>query len=131
MAVGLLAAWEAKRLGLGSVSDPGPGLWPMIVSVAVIVTAAIVTVRPGDDAESFDGSAGVVVLGALSLVAYAWLLPILGFEVPTIALLAFWIRGLGGDTWRTTAAVSVGTTAAVYLVFIVGLDVSIPHIAQI
>jgi putative tricarboxylic transport membrane protein len=129
LAVGGLAGWQAHRLGVGSLTAPGPGLWPLIVSVILVLTGAAVALHPGDDAEVIGREAWIVVLGCLSLVAYTLLFEVVGFEIPTIALLVFWLKVLGGDTWRTAVTVAVGATAAVYLVFIFALGVALPHLA--
>jgi putative tricarboxylic transport membrane protein len=131
LAVGVVAAVEARDLGVGSLTDPGPGLWPLIVSAVLVLTGAAVAVRPGDDAdvEPIGREAGVVVLACLSLLAYTAVITTVGFELPTVLLLAFWLRVLGSEPWRTTAAVSVGVTAVVYAVFIVALGVALPHLA--
>ena len=129
LAVGVLAGWQAQRLGVGSLTAPGPGLWPLIVSVVLVLTGAAVALRPGDDAEAIGREGWIVVLGSISLVAYTLLFEVLGFEIPTIALLVFWLKVLGREPWRTAATVAVGATVSVYLVFLVALGVALPHLA--
>ncbi len=127
--IGLLAAWGAQRLGVGSLTDPGPGLWPLIVSGVLIVTGTAVALRPGEGAEPIGRESWVVVLACASLVVYTLVIPAVGFELPTVVLLAFWLRVLGREGWRTTLIVAVGGTAVVYAVFILGLGVALPHLA--
>jgi putative tricarboxylic transport membrane protein len=129
LAVGIAAALGARELGLGSLTDPGPGLWPLAVSAVLVLTGAAVAIRPGDDAEPIGRDAWAVVVACLSLLAYTTVIAAVGFELPTIALLAFWLRVLGGESWRTTVAVSVGTTVVVYAVFVLALGVALPHLA--
>jgi putative tricarboxylic transport membrane protein len=129
VAVGIAAALGARDLGVGSLTDPGPGLWPLVVSAVLVITGAVVAVRPGDDAEAIGRDAWTVVVACLSLVAYTTVIRVVGFELPTIVLLAFWMRVFGGEPWRTTVAVSVGVTLAVHVVFILALGVGLPHLA--
>jgi putative tricarboxylic transport membrane protein len=131
LAVGVVAGLEVRNLGVGSLTDPGPGLWPLIVSVVLVLTGAAVAVWPGDgaDVEVIGREAGVVVVACLSLVAYTAVISTVGFELPTVLLIAFWLRFLGSEPWLTTAAVSLGVTAVVYVVFIVALGVALPHLA--
>jgi putative tricarboxylic transport membrane protein len=129
VAVGIAAALGARDLGVGSLTDPGPGLWPLVVSAVLVITGAVVAVRPGDDAEAIGRDAWTVVVACLTLVAYTAVIRVVGFELPTIVLLAFWMRVFGGEPWRTTVAVSVGVTVAVYVVFILALGVALPHLA--
>ena len=129
VAVGIAAALGARDLGVGSLTDTRPGLWPLVVSVVLVITGAVVAVRPGDDAEAIGRDAWTVVVACLTLVAYTAVIRVVGFELPTIVLLAFWMRVFGGEPWRTTVAVSVGVTLAVHVVFILALGVGLPHLA--
>ena len=52
-----------------------------------------------------------------------------GFEIPTVLLLVFWLKLLGGESWRVTASVSVLTTAALYLIFVVLLSAPLPRLS--
>ena len=129
LALGIAVAIGARDLGLGSLTDPGPGLWPLVVSGVLVIAGAAVAVRPGEGAEAIGREAGTVVLGCATLVAYAAVIGVVGFELPTVVLLAFWLRVFGGESWRMTVAVSVGATAVVYAVFILALGVALPHLA--
>ncbi len=129
VAVGIAVAFGARDLGVGSLTDPGPGLWPLVVSAVLVITGAVVAARPGDDAEAIGRDAWTVVVACVTLVAYTAVIRVVGFELPTIALLAVWMRVFGGEPWRTTVAVSVGVTVVVYLVFILALGVALPHLA--
>jgi hypothetical protein len=133
LAIGVVAALMSWNLGVGSLSAPGPGMWPLVVSVAMVVIAAVLALqsRPRGDEERFTKDVVTVAIAAASLIAYAFLFELVGFEVPTIALLVLWLKGLGRESWRVTAVVSVVATAALYLLFITGLGVSLPHIIQL
>ncbi|MEU6036982.1 tripartite tricarboxylate transporter TctB family protein [Actinomadura sp. NPDC047616] len=129
---GLVMAVLSWRLGVGDLADPGPGLWPLIVSVALVVLAAALVLRsrPTGAEERFTGDAALVAAGAASLAGYALLFERVGFEIPTVALLVLWLRVLGRESWRITVAVSLATTAAAYLLFITALGVSLPHLVH-
>jgi putative tricarboxylic transport membrane protein len=129
LAVGIAAALGARDLGLGSLTDPGPGLWPLVVSGVLVIAGAAVAVRPGDDAEAIGRDAWTVVVACATLVAYTAVIGVVGFELPTVVLLAFWLRVFGAESWRMTFAVSVGATAVVYAVFVLALGVALPHLA--
>jgi putative tricarboxylic transport membrane protein len=129
LAVGVAAALGARGLGVGSLTDPGPGLWPLVVGAVLVITGAAVAVRPGDEAETIGRDAWAVVVACVSLVAYTAVIGAVGFELPTAILLAFWLRVLGGEPWRTTVVVSVGVTVVAYVVFILALGVALPHLA--
>lgn len=130
LALGLAGAWLAHGYGLGSLRRPGPGLWPFIVSCFIIVLAVILLVvgRQLDDTEKFTRSSLLVLVGAATFVALAFLLPVVGFEIPAVLLGIVWLRFLGGESWRSTIVISVLTTAAFYGLFLYGLSVPLPHL---
>ena len=128
--IGLVTLWFARDLGLGSLTDPGPGLWPAIVSVLLVGTGAWITygARTAADTEAFTRETRAVAIGAASLAVYAYLFELIGFEIPTVLLLAVWLKFLGHEGWPMTAVVSVLSTVAAYLLFITGLGVPLPHL---
>jgi putative tricarboxylic transport membrane protein len=130
VALGLATLLYALGLGFGSLADPGPGLWPSIVAVLLIGAGAGIAVRArtARDTEAFTRGTTAVVIGAASLAIYAYLFELIGFEIPTVLLLALWLRFLGGESWRVTAVMSVLATVAAYLLFITGLGVPLPHL---
>jgi putative tricarboxylic transport membrane protein len=121
---GIVLGWQ---LGLGSLTDPGPALWPVAVSFVLVVAGAVIIFRR-EPAESFTRQALVVVLAAASLAGYAAVIEHVGFEIPTVLLLAGWLRFIGSESWRTTAVVSVVATACAYALFISALGVPLPHL---
>ncbi|MFF5264324.1 tripartite tricarboxylate transporter TctB family protein [Actinomadura viridis] len=133
LVIGLVAAVMSWRLGVGSPAAPGPGLWPLLVGVAMVVAAALLAIRsrPRGDEEPFTRDSWTVAVAVASLLGYAFLFELVGFEVPTAALLVLWLKGLGRESWRLTVAVAATATAALYLLFITGLGVSLPHLIQL
>jgi putative tricarboxylic transport membrane protein len=130
VALGAAVLWYARGLGFGSLADPGPGLWPSIVAALLIGAGAGIAVRArtARDTEAFTRGSAAVVIGAASLTGYTYLFELVGFEIPTVLLLALWLRFLGGESWRVTAAVSLLATAGAYALFITGLGVPLPHL---
>lgn len=128
--VGIAAAVLALRLGVGELAEPGAGMWPLMVSVVLVVFSAVLALRsaPTGDEEAFGRDALIVVVAVASLIAYALLFERIGFEVPTVAVLVLWIRGLGRQSWPTALGVGFGACAVIYGVFISALGVQLPHI---
>src|SRR5688500_11659447 len=123
LAVGLLGAVLAHGYGLGSLRRPGPGLWPLIVSTVIIALSVVLLVigRQLTDSEKFSRSSILPLVGLVTFVGFGFLLPVIGFEIPALLLSIVWLRFLGGETWRSTIAVSVVTVAAFYALFLYGL----------
>jgi hypothetical protein len=130
IAVGLGGAVLAYGYGLGSLHEPGPGLWPFVVSVLIAALSAILLVvgRGLDDAEAFTRSSVLPVVGIVTFVAFGLLMPLTGFEIPALVLSVVWLKFLGGESWRNTVVISVVTVAAFYLLFLYGLRIPLPHL---
>lgn len=130
IAIGLGGAVLAWGYGLGSPAEPGPGLWPFLVSVVIAVLSAILLVvgRGLGDSEAFTRSSWLPVAGIVTFVAFGLLLPLTGFEIPALVLSVIWLRFLGGESWRNTAVISVVTVAVFYVLFLYGLRIPLPHL---
>jgi putative tricarboxylic transport membrane protein len=116
--------------GLGSLHEPGPGLWPFTVSVVIATLSVLLLVvgRGLTDSEAFTRSSALPVIGVITFVAFGLLMPLIGFEIPAIVLCAIWLRFLGGETWRSTIVISVATTVVFYALFLYGLRIPLPHL---
>ncbi|HWM72207.1 MAG TPA: tripartite tricarboxylate transporter TctB family protein [Nocardioides sp.] len=130
LAVGVVGAVLAYGYGLGTLRRPGAGLWPFVISVVIVVLAVILLVvgRKLEDSERFTRVSLLVLIGGASFVAFAALLPTIGFEIPSLLLCLLWLKFLGGESWRSTVLVSVGAVAAFYLLFLYGLRIPLPHL---
>jgi putative tricarboxylic transport membrane protein len=130
IAIGVGAAVLAYGYGLGSLHKPGPGMWPFIVSVVIAALSAVLLVvgRGLTDSEAFTRSSVLPVVGVVTFVAFAVLLPVTGFEIPALLLSVIWLKLLGGESWRNTIVISVVTVAAFYFLFLYGLRIPLPHL---
>ena len=106
LAVGVLGAVLAHGYGLGSLRRHGPGLWPMACATLVIALSLVLP----------------------TFVGLGLLIPAIGFEIPALGLCIVWLRFLGGESWRSTLVVSVGTVAAFYALFLHALRIPLPHL---
>jgi hypothetical protein len=130
IAIGVGGAVLAAGYGLGSLREPGPGLWPFIVSVVIAALSVLLLIggRGLTDAEAFTRSSVLPVVGVVTFVAFGLLMPLIGFEIPALLLCVIWLRFLGHESWRNTAVISVLTTAAFYALFLYGLRIPLPHL---
>jgi putative tricarboxylic transport membrane protein len=130
IAVGIGGAVLAYGYGLGSLREPGPGLWPFVVSVliAALSTILLVVGRDLTDSEAFTRSSVLPVIGIVTFVAFGLLMPLTGFEMPALLLCVVWLKFLGGESWRNTVVISVVTVAAFYVLFLYGLRIPLPHL---
>lgn len=124
---GLVASWS---YGLGRLTQPGPGLWPFTVSVIITVLSLglLVTGRHATDTEKFTRSSLLALYGVVTLLGLALLLPVIGFEVPSLLVMLIWTRLLGRETWRMSIVVSILTVAAFYALFVLALAIPLPRL---
>ena len=130
LVLGLVALVASVRMGIGDPRDPGAGLWPLLTALAIVAFAIALLIKERDehDYERFTRGALFNMLGVLSLVAYVLVFRLIGFEVATLVVTAFWLKVLGGESWRITAAVSLGVTVSLYVLFVSLLGASLPRL---
>jgi len=132
--LGALVIYDSLRLGVGwqEVHGPRPGYFPFYVGAIICVSALInilraLTIRPERD-RAFVGVAQLkLVLSVLVPTAiYAAVVGWIGIYVASTVFIAFFMRWLGKYPWWKLAAVSIGTSVAVYLFFEVWFKVPLP-----
>ena len=132
--LGALVIYDSLRLGVGwqEVHGPRPGYFPFYVGAIICVSAVInilraLTIRPERD-RAFVGVAQLkLVLSVLVPTAiYAAVVGWIGIYVASTVFIAFFMRWLGKYPWWKLAAVSIGTSVAVYLFFEVWFKVPLP-----
>lgn len=126
--VGVYALAYSYSLSLGELTSPGPGMWPFVISAVIILCSimVLVTERSSEDYEQITSRARVIGLGLLSLGVFILLFEQIGFIVPALLTLAFWLRFIGEESWRLTGIITILATAGFYVVFVVLLGVPFP-----
>lgn len=130
LVLGIMVTWQSYGLGLGTLIEPEAGLWPFCLGVALIVMSVglVIGRERFGFCESFTRGSAPVLIGAMSIAAFVVALPLVGFEIPGVVLLAFWLKVLGGESWRITLIVPIGCVAVFHLLFIELLGVPIPFL---
>lgn len=118
LALGLGAASGSWQLKLGTLHNPSPGLWPFIISMVIILSAAALVVWPGDEPlEAWGHRSLSVAAGIASLGAFIVLFELLGFFIPAVLMLLLWLRVFGRESWRWTLVFAVTGPAVLYVIF--------------
>lgn len=111
---------------------PGPGLWPIAISVVMIACAAILVLKtknmkPEDDTkiEFFSQGSKRVYITIAILFVYVLLLEFLGFLIATTVLEFIFIQWFAKKKPWITAIISVGITLVIYCVFQFVLNVPV------
>jgi putative tricarboxylic transport membrane protein len=133
--LGTLVSFEAKRLGIGKISTPGPGFFPFWLGMGLVTVSGIIFIqflfeKKGTSA-GFKGLwAGVawkknlLVLGAL--VIYALLLGTLGYVVSTFLLMILLLRAVRPLSWTFVTIGAFLVCASTYVLFKFWLLVPLP-----
>jgi putative tricarboxylic transport membrane protein len=139
----LFALLESMRLHVGAVTRPGPGFFPLVLSLALgtVALALIVAARrardgappaPGAGAEA-RGTAmiaradlGRLLATVVALAVYVAVFERLGFVLATVGFLAFLFGALGRYPWPVAVGAGVVVTLAAWLIFDTWLGVRLP-----
>ncbi|HYH32924.1 MAG TPA: tripartite tricarboxylate transporter TctB family protein [Pseudonocardia sp.] len=129
--IGLGLLWIVSAVmsfPLGSLGEPGPALWPVIVGVLLVVMSLVLllTERDGEDYEPFTRRSRLVALGVTSTAIFIVVFEYVGFLAAGFLLMLFWTRFLGRESWRLSLLVSAGTALAFYQIFGPMLGVPLP-----
>ncbi|MEP7100684.1 MAG: tripartite tricarboxylate transporter TctB family protein [Burkholderiales bacterium] len=129
--VGVIFAVGATNYSMGSSAKPGAGYFPLILSVLMAILGAIVLFKSltietegGDPIGSIAWKPLLVIVASIAVFGLA--LPRLGMFV-TIPLLIIMVSFAGDDFgWKGVVANSVVLTIGSWVIFIWGLNLTIP-----
>lgn len=126
-AVAAYAVYAAKDLELNTPSDPGPGLWPVIVATVMGVTAALlVFLDIADDYEPWTRKSTLVLAGVAVLATFVVLFQLFGFVPSAVLLLLVWLKVIARESWRLSIASAVLGALALNYIFVTLLGVPFP-----
>jgi len=135
--LGLAVVYGSNRLGLGTLTHPGPGFlsfWCGIflaaLSVPVFIKGAKMR-RAGDEAK-FEKQWSEVrwsksVYVVLSTLAYALAFTYVGFLLGTTLLLIFLFKAIEPEKWTIAVGSAILASLISFLVFGLWLDVQLPR----
>ena len=131
IALGLLACYGATRLGLGSVTEPGPGFiffWSGLVLVILALIVLADTVRSSENAAKGMGEMNwmKIALVLFSLLLYALFLERLGFVLTTFVLMSFLLGCIEGMSWLRSLGVAGAAALASFAIFELWLKIRLP-----
>lgn len=115
----------AAGLKMGTVTDPGPGFFPRLLGIGMILTMLIII---GSDLWSrITRSVGAAepplfpgrnaLLFTAGLVGYLLALPVAGYPLATFVALVYLVRLMGEKRWFVTLGLAVLLATAFYLAF--------------
>jgi len=129
--VGIVFAVGATNYSMGSSARPGPGYFPLILSVIMAILGGVVLFKAmtietegGDLIGPFAWRPLIVIVAAITVFGLA--LPRLGMLI-TVPLLIV-ITSLAGDEfhWKGVVVNAIVLTVGAWAIFIAGLKLTIP-----
>lgn len=128
--LGLVGAFGAIQLGLGELTDPGAGLWPLFICVTIVGCSVALLVGGSRffDAEAFTRRSLRVPAAVLGLSALVVVIPLVGFEIPSAILIFLWLRLFGRESWWLSGVLAVSIVVAFWLLFILAFQIPLPRL---
>ena len=127
-------SFESYRLGLSTANRPGPGFFPFIAAVGIGLIAGSrlingLRVHTPDDHSTLGiaGEAGLVLGVIAGMMAYAFLLDLLGFILCTFLLVAFYLRLIAARRWTSALTFAAVVALLSHLFFDVLLKAELPR----
>lgn len=111
------AVWQSYGLGLGSLSAPGPGLWPFAVSAVTFALCIVLLVIGATWARTEPGGQRWVISSIAAFIVYCAILPVLGFVLASIPAAFFFTRVIGNGGWTSSIATGVLAPVGTYYIF--------------
>jgi len=131
LVVGIVFAVGANNYSMGTGARPGPGYFPLILSVILAILGAIMLFKSltietegGDPIGKIAWRPLLVIVGAIAI--FGAMLPRLGLFITVPVLII--IVSFAGDEfkWRGVIIAAVSLTAFSWLIFVAGLSLTIP-----
>ncbi|MBC5811230.1 MAG: tripartite tricarboxylate transporter TctB family protein [Candidatus Eremiobacteraeota bacterium] len=109
-----------------SPSDIGPLFVPRIFAGALILFAVLAILFSKPSTEDHGGFNVTTLAVAALVIAYALLLPRLGYVASTLLILMAILNVLRAGSWWSTLLFSIGMTGGLYLIFEKVLTIGLP-----
>ena len=137
LGLGLAVFLKSLSYPLGTFRRPGGGLFPLIASILLMGLSALLTLQVfrGKEVDKSSrspffpekGAPRRIFLGFGGLLAYRYLLPVIGFAVSTAVFIFFLSRFLGKYSWLMSVVFAVITAVVSYYLFQVWLKIPMPR----
>jgi putative tricarboxylic transport membrane protein len=131
VALGILVCYRATQLGLGSVTEPGPGFiffWLGLILVMLSLAALAESLRSSDGVVQVTREMNWVkiALVLLSLLLYAFFLERVGFVLTTFLLLSFLLGWVEQANWTRSLGIAAVAALGSFAVFELWLKIRLP-----
>ena len=135
LAFGLLCIYGSILLGLGTLREPGTGLFPLMAGSFFTLLALIVFVRSLVPGRGFQARISSLWKGAIwhrpltvgiLMAGYILALERLGFLLTSLVVLLIMLRGVERFPWWKAILISIISSGSTFLLFRVLLKATLP-----
>ncbi|MBP1732503.1 MAG: Tripartite tricarboxylate transporter TctB family, partial [Deltaproteobacteria bacterium] len=134
LVMAILVCMESARVDVGSFKSPGPGFLPFVAAlilggfgIVLVINAVLKKTRQDSTTNLWKGLGWhKVIIILASLIAYAILLPSVGYLVLTFALMLLLFGIIERPRFWVRLVTALITVLATYLVFYMWLNVQLP-----
>jgi putative tricarboxylic transport membrane protein len=135
LVVGLLLSFWSTRYQIGSLTQPGPGFYPLGLGILLIFFSLILlgqAIRSSQGTKkvsSFSVSGGWKRVGyvVLVLLLLAFFFETIGYLLTFFLLIMLLMAGAGLQSWKRILLVAFFSALGVYLVFVLLLQQPLPR----
>jgi putative tricarboxylic transport membrane protein len=132
LAIGVFVTWAGRDMGLGQLSDPGPGFaffWVGILmcAFALIIIGQVIRRPDATLASLWDGTRwGKVLIVVALLLVYGAGFSTIGFIPSTLVLLLVLMLFIDPVDWRVAVVIAVAATFGVWAALSMWLKIQLP-----
>jgi len=130
IALGLFVIIKTQQMQIGSFTEPGPGLYPLLAGAVLFVLSCFSLFVSGADTQPAGTTRSRYVYFVLAiLVAFRLLLPLVGYTCAVFFLFVLLLKFVAVQKWLFSFILAGVFTAATYLVFVKWLAIVFPKAA--
>jgi putative tricarboxylic transport membrane protein len=133
-ALAVLFLFGTREYRLGTLARPGPGLYPFLIAVLLVMSTAgsiveALRAKSSGAAIEWPDGAGWLRIATIMIatVGYIMLVSTLGDLVSGIVATLMVTRAMGMSSWARAGLLAVATAIGLHVLFSVVLGVPLPH----
>jgi putative tricarboxylic transport membrane protein len=130
--LGVIILLEGRHLPTGSFKAAGPGLFPLILAVIMMISSLFLIIPKSkkeiveESFSSWSANLRRIAPAYIALLAYFFFLKYLGFIVVTFLLITFLFAKVASLRWYVAIFGALVSTGLAYLIFDVLLESHLP-----
>jgi hypothetical protein len=133
--IGAAVLVASLKYPIGTLQKPGGGFFPLLAAALLLVLSAVFTIQsfmrrktvtPAERGGAKPSALRRIGFGVAALVAYRYLIPVIGFAPATALFIVALSRFLENASWARSLIFGLATAAASYYLFQVVLKIQMP-----